>query len=550
MISKAHFKTHKKAFSLIELLVVMAVIGILAGIVALSLGNWRGKAYDAAVVSDANSINAAEKLYVLKSNSAGKAWDYSKGIDIDLNVSIADANLAYVTTDGTGYCIRVYSPSATTYNSLANAYKIASYTAACNSVSNFARAYGGSSNDSASYVALASDGGYVITGTTASYGSSDDMFLAKFNINGALVWAKTWGGTGADSGKDVIQASDGTYVVVGTTASYGAGSSDAFIAKFDSNGGLSWQKTWGGTGADTGDGIVENTDGTYSITGKEASQSAGFGDIYTARFSSAGSLVWNMANGTAADEAGSSIVANSDGGVTVLGWGGIYTYALKYNSSGTLIWQNSWTFDNSAAMGNYPAITLAPDGGYVMTGVTMGGFFVYNINSSGSLLWSKTIAGTSYVSSLTGYSVIQSGDGGYIIAGNTYKYGSGSADLILAKIDRVGALSWLKTFGASTAEGGNSVIINTTGQYAVVGYTNSYGSGLNDFLFNIYNSDGTMTGCSSPMCQSISTSTTTLPAALGATWTSTTTTLTSPAVGTPTATPQTISPTATSIYTN
>lgn len=549
MISKAHFKTHKKAFSLIELLVVMAVIGILAGIVALSLGNWRGKAYDAAVVSDANSINAAEKLYVLKSNSAGKAWDYSNGKDSDLNVSIADANLAYVTTDNKGYCIRVYSPSASTYNSLANAYKIASYTAACN-VSNFARAYGGSANDSASSVALASDGGYVITGTTASYGSSDDMFIAKFNINGALVWAKTWGGTGADSGKSVIQASDGTYVVVGTTASYGAGSTDAFIAKFDSNGGLSWQITWGGTGADTGNGIVENTDGSYSITGKEASQSAGLGDIYTARFSSAGSLVWVKANGTTSDEAGSSIVANSDGGVTVLGYDGSYTYALKYNSSGTLMWQRSWIFGNSAPMGSIQAITLANDGGYVITGVTMGGFFVYKIDASGSLLWSKTITGTSYMSSLAGLSVIQSGDGGYIIAGTTTKYGAGSSDLILAKIDAVGTLSWLNTFGASTSESGISVIMNTEGQYAVVGYTNSYGSGLNDFLFNIYNSDGTMTGCSSPMCQSISTSTTTLPTALGATWTSTTTTLTSPTVGTPTATPQTISPTATSIYTN
>ena len=74
---------------------------------------------------------------------------------------------------------------------------------------------------------------------------SADAFLAKFSSNGELVWDKTWGGDGFDMVNAIAATNDGGCVLTGYTFNFGDGSGDAFIAKFTSNGELVWDKTWG-----------------------------------------------------------------------------------------------------------------------------------------------------------------------------------------------------------------------------------------------------------------------------------------------------------------
>ena len=112
----------------------------------------------------------------------------------------------------------------------------------------FARSYGGTNFEKPSSVQQTSDGGYIVAGWTNSFGASlNDIFLIKTDANGNIIWAKTYGGTDDDWALYVQQTSDGGYIVVGGTTSFGAGGSDIFLIKTDANGNIQWAKTYGGS---------------------------------------------------------------------------------------------------------------------------------------------------------------------------------------------------------------------------------------------------------------------------------------------------------------
>ena len=112
------------------------------------------------------------------------------------------------------------------------------------------------------------DGGYIIAGTTEPYGPRDaDFWLVKTDSNGIEQWNKIFGGTNRDPIYSVQQTTDGGYIIAGTTMSYGAGRSDFWLVKTDSNGNEQWNKTFGGTGWDCANSVQQTTDGGYIIAG-------------------------------------------------------------------------------------------------------------------------------------------------------------------------------------------------------------------------------------------------------------------------------------------
>ena len=91
------------------------------------------------------------------------------------------------------------------------------------------------------------DQGFLLVGRTQSFGAGDfDMCLVKINNQGEIEWNKSHGGIGADSGYEAITASDGGYVIVGGTESYGAGNSDMWLVKTNNLGEMEWNQTYGG----------------------------------------------------------------------------------------------------------------------------------------------------------------------------------------------------------------------------------------------------------------------------------------------------------------
>ena len=102
------------------------------------------------------------------------------------------------------------------------------------------KTYGGTRDDYAFSVVQAGDGGYVLAGCTGSFGAGYNFWLVKTDANGTMLWNKTYGGTSVDSASSVVQASDGGYVLTGYTKSFGAGDSDFWLIKTDVDCGLAW----------------------------------------------------------------------------------------------------------------------------------------------------------------------------------------------------------------------------------------------------------------------------------------------------------------------
>lgn len=116
--------------------------------------------------------------------------------------------------------------------------------------------------------------------------------MIRYDVGGALLWSKTWGGAGTDIGRSLLQAIDGGYVVAGYTNGYGVGANDVFLIKYDSNGILTWNRTWGGTGADVVVGyqkFIQTADGGYAMAGYSDSYGVAT-DVLIVKYSSSGTI--------------------------------------------------------------------------------------------------------------------------------------------------------------------------------------------------------------------------------------------------------------------
>jgi hypothetical protein len=367
-------------------------------------------------------------------------------------------------TGGQGY------PSTSTGQQISQAYQ----------GSTFAKTIGGSGLDGAWSIIQSSDGGYVVAGSTRSFGAGGwDIYVVKIDGSGNVQWTKTIGGGNDDFAYSIIQSSDGGYVVAGLTYSFGAGG-DIYLVKLDSSGNVVWTKTIGGSLTDVANSIIQSSDGGYVVAGWTASFGAGSYDFYVVKLDAGGNVLWTKTIGGSNDDRARSIIRSSDGGYVVAGYtssfgaGSADIYVVKLDSGGNVQWTKTigGSYEDEAR-----SIIQSSDGGYIVAGESGGDFYVVKLDSGGNVLWTKTIGGSSDDGAR---SIIQSSDGGYAVAGRTRSFGAGNADFYVVKLDSGGNVQWTKTIGGSSEDEAYSIIQSSDGGYAVAGFTGSFGAGYGD----------------------------------------------------------------------
>lgn len=183
------------------------------------------------------------------------------------------------------------------------------------------RAYGGNAIDGAINMSPTQDGGFILVGNTFSFGEGmSDVYVIKIEVNGDLDWAYAYGGPSNDFGNDIVQLSDKSYVISGSTESFGSGQRDVYVIKIDSLGELIWSKSMGGTGNESGKSVIELPNNQIAVFGNTRSFGKGFEDYYLIKMNGLGDTLLTKVYGGLSIDFGESIQSTANNGLIMTGF--------------------------------------------------------------------------------------------------------------------------------------------------------------------------------------------------------------------------------------
>ena len=335
------------------------------------------------------------------------------------------------------------------------------------------------------------DGGYITVADTKSYGNGVwDIWLIKTDKNGDALWTKTFGGQYEERGQSVQQTSDGGYIILGTTETYADEGYDIWLIKTDENGNEIWSKNFNGDLWDWGYYVRQTNDGGYIITGCTGDINIDW-NVWLIKTDSNGNLTWSKDYGETNGpfDVAHSVEQTQDGGYILTGYtyshgaGSSDVWLIKTNNLGDTTWTK--TYGGTLADLGY-SVKQTIDNGYIIAGYTKsygaGDYDAYLIktDADGKIIWDKPVGGPEDDRI---YSVQQTIDNGFIFAGYTDSFGAGDYDMYLIKTANNGDTLWTKTIGNDKLNRARSVVQTSDGGYALAG--DKY-DGLDDGEYNVY----------------------------------------------------------------
>ncbi len=460
-------------------------------------------------------------------------------------------------------------------------FDVASYegTLVIDPVLEWSTYYGGNGMDYGRCVATDNTGAVYMTGSAfnagtnlattgahqGSYGGPasgvtyGDAFLVKFDMAGNRLWATYFGGTASEGGWGVVCDETNNVYLTGQTSSssaisggtnifqntYGGGSSDAFLAKFDSSGAFVWSTYYGGSDMDEGWGVASDKQGHIYLAGKTTSSSGissgttvhqpaigGGQDGFLVKFDTAGNRQWatyfggngadhtwtakcdNTGNVYISGETGSTnnIATTTGHQTTMTPSNGSEAFLIKFAPDGSKLWgtyyggdQPGQTFGTGIAIDDSNAVYLsgyttstvdiATPGSHQPTLVAGYTSFLVKFDTTGDRVWGTYYGGTGLEN---GYGATSDPWGNIYITGYTTSPDNiatsgaiqqsleGAQDIYVAKFNREGVRLWGTYYGGAGYDAGISVAADRYGSVYVTGFTNGGGiSTTNAFQPNL-----------------------------------------------------------------
>ncbi|MBK6989565.1 MAG: T9SS type A sorting domain-containing protein [Bacteroidetes bacterium] len=405
----------------------------------------------------------------------------------------------------------------------------------------WARSAAGGEYDQSSTITTDASGNVIIAGYFASdfitLGSItlqnaglgfDDVFIAKYDSSGNLVWAQSFGSTSDDKATAVTTDNAGNIyltgyfysptITIGTYTFTNAGNvGDIFIVKYDSNGNILWATKEGGPGLEIPYAISVDALNNIVLVGRFSSNSITFGtttlalagsmDVFVVKYNATGNVLWAQGEGGGSNDEAYAVKVDGSGNIYVAGYfnqnamfgtialsttGISDAFIAKYDSSGTVLWAKKAggsgddrtnglaldEFGNSYVSGFFSNDTIA-FGPIQLPNTSTYNSFIAKYDASGNEVWAKGIYGDSKAFAIT------------ITPGNVYVCGffredslvygpstlflDGNTDFYLANCDTAGNAGWVvqQTSGGPSSEIPNSITADALGNISISGYFDS-----------------------------------------------------------------------------
>jgi len=387
------------------------------------------------------------------------------------------------------------------------------------------KTYGGSAHEYVYKTIPTADGGFAFVGYSessdgdvSSNHGGEDLWVAKTNASGIIQWSFLYGGTANEQGFDLVQTTDGGYMVAGWTESsdgnvtghHGTGNSDYWVLKLTSAGALSWNKCFGGLGDDDGNAIVKTQDGNFYVSGTTYSNDGdvsglhGNGDFWVINIGPTGSLLQQKCVGGTNYEEAINMALTPDNGCVIVGrtqssdgdvvyyHGGADMLIAKLTSSLSMEWAYCYGGTETEECNSIVALT---DGSYTALGYTSthnngdvtghhgaqgsDDFWLIHLTATGTLSWEKCLGGSGD-DQANGLAATL--DGGYILTGLTnstdgdvtgFHTAMFDPDVWVAKVNSAGTLQWQRCCGGSGQDEAFNVFEQSSGVFVVTAFTYS-----------------------------------------------------------------------------
>jgi outer membrane protein assembly factor BamB len=230
-------------------------------------------------------------------------------------------------------------------------------------------------------IAIDNNDNVYICGHTQLQGVLPAAFVVKYNASGNILWQRVLGeGDGGTYIWDSIASDNNSVYLCG----YGTISNvyNIMLAKYDANGHILWQRTLGGEGIDSGSGVAIDNDGNVYVTGTNADD-----DLVIAKYDTNGTILWQrkLSGAGAVNDGGRDIAVDSSGNAYVCGYTAIqdtgYILIAKYDANGNILWQRTLggNIDDESGEG----ITLDNNNNLCISG------YIYGLTGASSVLIAK-----------------------------------------------------------------------------------------------------------------------------------------------------------------